>query len=280
MPDWLSALQNIPAVAVALRIGLIIVLAYLAHRSLAFSARQLERRLVSPVADRDASERVQTLIRVGRSALLGLLLVLAGLMILQALGLNVVPLLAGAGVVGLAISLGAQTLVKDFISGMLILVESQFSVGDTIRVGEHQGQVERITLRATFLRDLEGRRYVLPNGDIRAVSNLTVGWSRAIVDLNVSYDADMNAVLGLLQTAAASAGQDPDIADDLLEAPAVIGWNALQDWAVQVRLLAKTRPGRQWNVATVLRKHALTVLESAGIRVAIPRQEVELYRRT
>jgi small conductance mechanosensitive channel len=160
----------------------------------------------------------------------------------------------------LALSLGAQTFIKDFFGGVVILVENQFTVGDVIKVGDLTGTVERITLRATYLRDAEGKRISIPNGDIRTVSNLSTEWARAVVTLSVPLDADMNHVMDALGKAALEAGQDPQIQDCLLAQPESVGWADITETAVRVQLSAKTKPGRQWDVAQVLRKYALLYL--------------------
>jgi len=141
-------------------------------------------------------------------------------------------------------------------------------------VGEVTGGVERITLRATYLRDIEGRLHIVPNGDIRLVSNLTAEWARAVVDLNVGYEADVSKVLQTLEAAVARAQEDEAIKADLLEAPQALGWISFNDWAVQVRLMAKTKPGKQWGVMMALRQYAVEALQAAGIRVALPAQKV------
>lgn len=276
MPDWLTAIVDAPYHGVILRVLVILVLSYLGQLGLKHLARHVERRVTADAEYDEGSERLKTLVRVIRGVLTGVLLVVAGLMILQTLGVDIVPLLASAGVAGLAISLGAQTLVKDYINGILILVEHQFSVGDTIRVGEHQGEVERMTLRATFLRDVDGRQHIVPNGEIRAMSNLTVGWSRAVVDVNVSHAADMNEVMRAFESAAANLRADPDVAVHLLDVPRVIGWNAFSDWAIQVRVMVKTMPGKQWSTAAALRRHVLEALAAANVPVALPRQEIRI----
>ncbi len=276
MPDWLTAIVDAPYLGVILRVLVILVLSYLGQLGLKHLARHAERRVTVDAEYDEVSERLKTLVRVIRGVLTGVLLVVAGLMILQTLGVDIVPLLASAGVAGLAISLGAQTLVKDYINGILILVEHQFSVGDTIRVGEHQGEVERMTLRATFLRDVDGRQHIVPNGEIRAMSNLTVGWSRAVVDVNVSHAADMNEVMRAFESAAANLRADPDVAVHLLDVPRVIGWNAFSDWAIQVRVMVKTMPGKQWSTAAALRRHVLEALAAANVPVALPRQEIRI----
>ncbi len=126
---------------------------------------------------------MKTIVHITRSGLFITLLAIFILILLHSLGINITPVLTGAGIAGLALSLGAQSLIKDFLNGMLILIEGQYYVGDTIQVGALNGEVERITLRATYLRDIEGRLHVIPNGEIRTLSNLTTSWARAVVDL-------------------------------------------------------------------------------------------------
>ncbi|HLE28292.1 MAG TPA: mechanosensitive ion channel family protein [Anaerolineales bacterium] len=263
-----------PFVPLILRLALIVALTLCARWGLRLAARLMERRLGKTVPNPERLARLQTLVQVGRGAMWALILLMAGLMALHTLGVDATPLLAGAGVAGLALSLGAQTLIKDFIGGILILVENQFSVGDVIKVGEVTGGVERITLRATYLRDIEGRLHIVPNGDIRLVSNLTAEWARAVVDLNVGYEADVSKVLQTLEAAVARAQEDEAIKADLLEAPQALGWISFNDWAVQVRLMAKTKPGKQWGVMMALRQYAVEALQAAGIRVALPAQKV------
>jgi small conductance mechanosensitive channel len=160
----------------------------------------------------------------------------------------------------------------------LVLVENQFTVGDAIKVGSVAGGVERITLRATYLRDVDGQLHIVPNGDIRLVSNLTAEWARAIVDLNVDYEADMGRVMRALEAAAVRAQEDETIKADLLEPPQALGWLGFKDWAVQVRLMVKTAPGKQWGVATALRKYAVAALQAEDVRVALPIHQVRWER--
>ncbi len=267
MPTAVSEV-GAPLITAILRLGLIGLLAFLAWRGLQLAAGQAMGRLEKPDTTAEQLDRLRTLVHVGRGVGYALILLIAGLMALQALGINIAPLLTGAGVIGLALSLGAQTLIRDFIGGILILAENQFTIGDTIQVGAVTGSVERITLRATYLRDTEGRLYVIPNGDIRLVSNLTVGWARAVVDLNVDYQANMDTVLRALEAAAQRAQADPAIQSSLLEPPQAVGWVGLKDRAVQVRLMAKTRPGQQWTVAMRLRKYAVEALQATGVEMA------------
>lgn len=263
-------------IATVFKIALLLLLALAARWGVYFVFRQAEKRMEGALIGLHRLPRIQTLLRLARGIAQVLILILAGLMILQSLDINITPLLASVGVVGLALSLGTQTLVKDYIGGLLILVENQFDVGDVIQVGEVSGTVEQITLRATRLRDLEGRLYTVPNGDIRTISNHTIGWSRAVVEFNLDYDSDIQEAVRILEKASQQARDDPEIKDDLLEPPQASGWVGLKDWAVQVRLMAKTKPGKQWQVASRLRQYALDALHSAGILVATPRPAIEV----
>jgi small conductance mechanosensitive channel len=274
MSERLLSALDLPLVEAALRIGLIVLLTLVVGWGLRVVGRLATRRLAKAIPDPEQADRLKTLVQVGRGATYVVVLVVAGLMTLQVLNINIIPLLAGAGVVGLALSLGAQTLIKDFIGGILILIENQFTIGDVIKVGTATGTVERITLRATHLRNYDGTLYVVPNGDIRLVSNLTAEWARAIVDLNVDYQADMSRVIRSLEMAAQKAQADETIQSDLIELPQALGWIGFSDWAVQVRLVAKTKPGKQWGVAMALRQYAVEALQAEGVRVAIPLQQI------
>jgi small conductance mechanosensitive channel len=200
----------------------------------------------------------------------------AALMLLSTAGVDVTPLLASVGVAGLALSLGAQTLIKDIIGGLFILGENQYAVGDTIKVGEICGSVERITLRSTHVRDLEGALHIVPNGEVRVVSNLTREWSRALVDVGVAYEETLDHTLHVFETLAADFAQDPEFVPHLMEPPQVIGPINLGDSAVTVRLMVKTQPGKQWEVSRALQRRILAVCDQEGIELPYPRQEVVL----
>ncbi len=221
-----------------------------------------------------------TLVKVVRSVAYILLLVSAFLMLLSNFGVNVAPLLASAGVAGLALSLGAQSLIKDCIGGLLILAESQYALGDSIQVGNVSGQVEHPTLRATRVRATNGDLCIVPNGEVRVVANQSRGWSAAVVDLGVAYEVDLGYALQVLEESAQVFARDPELAVDLLEPPQVLGPTSLDNWAIRVRLMAKTQPGKQWTVARRLRQFLLAVCEREGIALPYPRQEVWIHPAT
>jgi small conductance mechanosensitive channel len=234
-----------------------------------------EKHLRESGAAGERLKRLTTLARAGRSVGYILIFLIVLLMVLQELGINISPILASAGVVGLAFSLGAQTLIKDFLGGILILTESQFTIGDVITVGPLTGTVEHITLRATYLRDADGKLNLIPNGDIRTISNLTASWAQVVVTLNLDYDADLARAKKALEEGLAQIQSDTEIAADIVEPPYVLGWTGFTDWAVQMQIITRTRPGKQWLVARAIRKIALETMQREGIHVAIPRQRMD-----
>jgi small-conductance mechanosensitive channel len=259
----------------ALRIGLSILLGIVGMIALQVSVKTGEKRLKKSGVQGERLKRLITLWQVGRSIGGLLLILITSLMVLHELGINIMPVLASAGVIGLAFSLGSQTVIKDYLGGILVLTESQFTVGDVITIGNVTGTVEGISLRATYLRDAEGKRLLIPNGDIRTVSNLTTQWAQVVITLNVDYEADMGHVLHALEEASKVLESDQEIASGILDAPTTLGWTGFTDWAVQVQITVRTKPGMQWAVGRALRKAALESFQKEGIRVALPKQRIE-----
>jgi small conductance mechanosensitive channel len=274
-----SLLTNLSSAALIILVRLIVlaVVALIGFRLIELSRRVLEKRVVQQSDDPSRRARLATLLDAYvRTAQLALLVVVV-LMALTVIGINIGPVIAAAGVMGLAVSLGAQSLIKDFIGGILILLEDQFRVGDVILVGDAEGTVERISLRATQVRDLDGRLWTVSNGDVRTLANSTREWSRAVVNLNLELGADVSQAVEVLEAAMESAAAEPAMRDRLLEKPVVEGWSSLGDWSVQVRVRVNTRAGQQPVVARMLRQAALDALHAAGIPVAsrVPGREEE-----
>ena len=218
--------------------------------------------------DYDRSARLKTLLRTGNYTAKVAIIGSGVLVALSTVGIPIGPMLTAAGIVGLALSLGAQTLIKDVLGGLILLLEDQYRVGDNITVNGVNGTVEKITLRRTNLREENGDLHIVSNGDVRMVANRTRDWSRALVEINLAFDADVDKVVIALTAAMARATQDAEIKDDLVEPPEILGWNQFSAWAVTVRLRAKVEPGTQWQVARVLRRYALEALYEAGVPIA------------
>ncbi|MCU0507811.1 MAG: mechanosensitive ion channel family protein [Anaerolineae bacterium] len=246
-------------------------------RLVSVAAEQIDRRFVAPVPDPDRRARLRTVYRAGKSTVQIAILAVATLIGLATLGINIGPALTAAGILGLAVSLGAQTLIKDFIGGLTILLEDEFRVGDSVRIGAVAGEVERITLRRTDLRDAEGRLFIVPNGDVRVLANETRDWARALVELNFSFDSDIKKAVAALEEALVKVAADPRARPHLLEPPEIFGWNGQTEMGVIVRLRAKTKAGKQGEVARVMREYALEAVRGAGVSVE-SRNRVTLER--
>ena len=225
------------------------------------------------VHETDRLKHLTTIIHAGYSIGNVFIVLLVILMILHELGINITPILASAGVVGLAFSLGSQTIIKDYLAGIINLTENNFSIGDVITVGSLTGTVENISLRATYLRDIEGKLIVIPNGDVRNYSNLTIKWSQTIITMNFNFDVDMTQVTNLLEEAVRETKNEKEVGMHIKGEPTVFGYTGFTDWGVQAQIIAKTHPGKQWQVAMALRKNALEMLNENGISMAIPIQK-------
>jgi len=254
-----------------LRILVIVIVAFAAHRLLRVLMRQIPRlirvRARSEAEAGELAQRAETIRSVIGWVGSVFILVAAMLMVLIELGLDVGPLLASLGLVGLALGLGAQMLVKDIIGGLFILIEDQFAIGDAITAGDLSGKVERMTLRSTHLRGLKGELHVIPNGDIRTVSNLSQDWSRAVLDLRLSPDQDVARALAVLERVGQELAADERFSPVLMESPVVTGIEGLDGWTVRVRIMVKTLPGQHWGVMRDLRRRANEAFQREGIRL-------------
>lgn len=240
-----------------------------------FSARLLAgtaRRADATLSERE--QRLQTLSSVISGAVSVFLFVVATVLILQQLDLPIGPLIAGAGVAGIAVGFGAQSLVRDFISGFFILFENQFRVGDVIRVGDTGGLVERITLRATYLRDIQGIVHVIPNGEITRVSNFTFAWSRYLGEIGVSYRSDPDHVIEVLKRVGRDMLNDETWGALILEEPEVPGLREFADSAMIFRVMIKTKPLKQWAVGYEYLRRLKYAFDAEGIEIPYPHRTV------
>jgi small conductance mechanosensitive channel len=223
-------------------------------------------RRVSPRADR----RARTLASVTGSVVRIVVWTIAGLTILGLIGLNLGPLIAGASIVGVALGFGAQSLVRDFLSGFFILVEDQYGVGDQVNVGGSVGTVEDVSLRVTRMRAYDGAVWFVPNGEIRKVANNTMGWARANVDILLPLDVDLERALAVMAEEAQALAGDSAWSDAIVEAPQVLGVESMTADGLTIRLTARTVPLKQDPVARALRGRVAARLRSAGIALAKP----------
>lgn len=253
-----------------LPLATVVVLTLVVLRLIGMGAEAIERRIIEPSPDPDRRERLQTLVKAGKVTLRALVLMVAGLIALGTIGIDIGPALAAVGVLGLAVSLGAQTLIKDIIGGLTVLLEDEYRIGDSVRIGSVSGDVERISLRRTDVRDSEGRVHMIPNGEVRIVANETRDWAYALVELNFGFDADVDRAVRALDEGLARLAADPRVKSHLLAPAEIFGWNGFSDWAVIVRLRAKVTAGKQGEVARAMRQYALAALNEAGVPVEMP----------
>lgn len=240
------------------------------------------RRIIATVDDGDdstltaAEKRGHTLAHllkgVGRVVILG-----AAALLSVHQFVDITPLLAGFGLLGLAVSFGAQSLVKDVIGGFFLLVENQFALGDVIEAAGKGGVVERMTLRVVHLRDLDGSLHIIPNGQIAVVTNKTRGWSRAVIELGIGYETDLDRALLVFGDEARKLAADPAWAPRLDGPPEVSGVIALGDSSIVVRTMLRTKPGQHWDVAREFRRRIKLRLDAEGIDIPFPQQVIH-YR--
>ena len=272
-----------------LQVILILVIAFLAVRLLRRGlSRVIERSKVNkpgldfgdfaPVSTRKA-QRMDALGAVGQSGISAVIWVLALFIILgTTFGIDITPLLAGAGVIGLAIGFGAQDLVKDVISGIFMLLEDQYGVGDVIDVGEAIGVVEGIGLRSTRVRDVTGTLWHVPNGEIRRVGNMSQEWSRALLDIGVAYGTDLDQAAAVIKGVADEMYAEEKYTDLFLSEPEIWGIEELSADSVVIRLVIKTKPGEQWAIARELRRRIKLALDQARIEIPFPQRTVWIRR--
>jgi small-conductance mechanosensitive channel len=187
-------------------------------------------------------------------------------MVLNTLDVNLAAIGVGASIVGVAFGFGSQSLVRDFLSGLFMLIEDQYGVGDVIDVGDATGTVEGVSLRTTRLRDVDGTVWHVPNGEIRRVGNKSQQWSRVLLDIPVAYDADVAAASDAIERAAHAVTGDPEYEALVVEEPEVLGVEQVTNTQVVIRLGVKTRPLEQWKIARALRERVKTELDNTGIR--------------
>lgn len=239
-------------------------------------------RLVNalPASDRRerAAQRARTLGAVTGSVAAVAIYSIAAMMCLAELGVNLAPLLAGAGIVGIALGFGAQSLVRDFLSGVFIVIEDQYGVGDIVDVGEATGVVEEVTLKTTRLRGLDGTVWHIPNGEIHRSGNKSQYWARVVLDVPAAYDADVDEISAVIKRTADEVWRDRE-GHEILEEPQVWGVEDFGPSSVAIRLAVKTLPGSQWAVARELRARLKAAFDSHGFEIPFPQRTVWVRER-
>lgn len=267
--EWLSK---------GLRIALILILAYAGIRLVRIAARAVGKAMDGEGRLRFAArqQRVATVTRLVKRTGTIIIFIVAMLTILAELKVSVTPLLASAGIVGVALGLGTQSLVKDVLAGFFILLEDQFAISDLVTIAGITGTVEQMSLRKTNVRDFNGTLYVVPNSEIRVVSNISKDWSRLIVDVGVAYDTDLTRTMSVLGEVSKELASAPEFEANVLEPPDVMGVMSLDDSAITLRVAVKVKPGAQWALGRALRKAIKEGFEREGIEIPLPQQVVHV----
>ena len=229
-----------------------------------------------PLVSQEAEElrakaRADTLVTVFRSVALIIIWVFTGLLALGQLGINLAPLIAGAGIAGIAIAWGSKSAIEDFLSGLFMMIEDTYSVGDDIDFGKGRGTVEKVSLRSTSIRTRQGVVWTVPNGKIVHIANFSQLWARAQVDIEVSYNCDLRQAMEVIRQAGQEMWEDPEWGDDeLSEPPQVKGVQSLGESGIFIRVRAKTRSSVQWRTERELRLRIKEALDAAGIEMPFP----------
>jgi small-conductance mechanosensitive channel len=262
-----------------LRIVLILILSWAVirvgrmfiQRSLSLALHDSGR---NAVADIQIIKRRNTLTGLFLTILRVAVLIMAVLMIFRELSFEIGPILASAGIVGVAVGFGAQSLVKDIISGAFIVLERQFSVGDVVKIGDRSGVVENLGLRTTILRDLEGTAHIIPNGKIETVSVMTRDWSQFVLDVDVAYDTDLDRAIETIQKVLNEYAEE--FPSNVLGDPQVLGVESFGDNSVKIRSTLKTAPSKQWEAGRMIRRRIKSEFDRLGI--VIPFQQNVAWR--
>jgi small conductance mechanosensitive channel len=265
------------ALARILVIGLV---AYLVVRAGAAAARRLERNMNrgEGLDGVERAKRAQTIGRIVQKTLSIVISTMAALMILRELDIDITPVLTGAGIAGLAVGFGAQTLVRDVLSGFFLIFEDQIRVGDVVVVNGQSGLVEEVNLRTLILRDEKGAVHIFPNGEVKTLANLSKDFSYYVITVGVAYDAEVDRAVEAMQEAASLVTKDPDLSPYILEPLEVLGVDAFEPGQLVVKARIKTIPLKQWVVGRELRKQIARVFSERGIQMPTPHMTVRLDR--
>jgi moderate conductance mechanosensitive channel len=270
------------------RIGALLLLAllasWIARRAipravkLALARERVDRieEAEEAIALEETAKRASTLATVIVRSVEATAFVLAAIIALGEAGFQLGPLIAGAGVVGLAIGFGAQSLVADVLGGLFILFENQYTEGDVVNIAGIGGTVSAVNLRRTVLRDIDGIVHTIPNGEVRISSNLTRSFARVNLDVSVGYGEDLDRVRDVIDVVGAELAADPDWAEKILDPPAVLRVNALGESGIDLKVLGRVRPMKQWEVAGELRKRIKQAFDREGIEFPFPHRVVIL----
>ena len=264
-------IAGLPAyLATPARVLLILLLAGIALRLIPRAIRRVRQAVEARQESAEDGRRVQTLSRVIRYVVTVAVTVVAGILILGEFGISVAPILGAAGVVGIALGFGAQSLVKDYFTGFFLLLENQIRVGDVVEAGGKSGVVEELTLRYLRLRDYSGNVHYVPNGNISVVTNMSLGFAQAVIDAGVAYGEDIDRVVAVMRQVGEELRRDDAFSAKILDALEVAGVDRWADSAVVIRCRFKVMPLEQWNVRREYLRRLKMAFDREGIEIPFP----------
>jgi moderate conductance mechanosensitive channel len=277
--EYLSAFAWEPFAIAGLRIFMMILFAWIALKLVQRFLHRLEKRLIIKSVQEgeppsESQKRIETIVRLIKQGLQLALLLTFGLVILKEVGVEVAPILASAGVVGLAVGFGAQNLVRDVIAGFFIILENQIRVGDVAIVNGTGGLVEQINFRTTILRDLAGVVHIFPNGSITTLSNLTTEWSAYVFEIGVAYGENTDHVIEVMKNVGKSMLEDPEYSRYMMEEPDIFGVDKFADSAVMIKGRIKTKPIRQWVVGREFLRRIKYAFDENNIEIPFPHRSI------
>lgn len=291
--EWLARVSNWLIAKPLVIVGLVLlglVVRWLLHRAIDRVASRVAEGAVptvlargkvseillddNPAAAERRQQRAATMGGLLKSIATAVIAAVVLLMVMSEVGVDIAPLIASAGILGIALGFGAQTLVKDFLSGIFMIMEDQYGVGDAVNLGEATGTVEAVGLRVTRLRDVNGTVWYVRNGEILAVGNMSQNWARTVLDIPVAFSEDLTKVRGLLGEVANDLWEDPEYRADILEEPEVWGVERWDPDGVVVRVVLKTAPLQQWSVAREMRERIKHRFDEEGIEIPLPQRMV------
>ncbi len=253
-----------------IRILFILIIGYILLRIMTVAIRRFQNHLEKSDPSGEASKRANTLGTLIRTTAVIVIFLITALMILSELGINLAPVIAAAGIGGLAIGFGAQNLVRDVISGFFLIIENQVRVGDVVNIDGKGGVVENLTLRIIRLRDLHGTVHYIPHGQVSVVSNLTKDFSRYVFDIGVAYRENVDEVIKILEDLGNEMANDPDYGNVILEPLEIMGLDRFEDSAVVVRARITTLPIQQWRVGREFNRRLKKIFDERGIEIPFP----------
>jgi small conductance mechanosensitive channel len=271
--QWIQAWATANA-SHAARIALVVVIALLLLRAIRVLVPRMREHLASRQESIEDAKRIQTLMRVAHYLLSLSTLGVAALLVMGEIGISLAPILGAAGILGIAMGFGAQTLVKDYVGGLLLLVENQIRVGDMIEVSGKTGIVEEVSLRFIRLRDYGGNVHFIPNGTITVITNSSLGFAYAVLDIGITYGSDIDAAMNVMRKVDEEVRADPEHATRILGALEIAGVDQWADSSLVIRGRIQVKPLEQWNVRREYLKRLKVAFDAGGLEIPLPRMKL------